>query len=37
MDEGEGEKVKGMVESWPVRVVAAWVRLCVVRRGWRNW
>lgn len=21
----------------PLRVVAAWVRLCFVRRGWRNW
>ena len=25
-----------MVESWPVRVVAAWVRSCWVRRGRRN-
>ena len=26
-----------MVPSWPVRVVAAWVRSCWVRRGRRNW
>ena len=26
-----------MVLLWPVRVVAAWVRLCAVRRGRRNW
>lgn len=31
-----GSNVKGMVESWPLRVVAAWVRWFCVRRGRRN-
>lgn len=37
MDEEVGSNLKGMVESWPVVVVAAKVMEEDLRRGMRNW